>query len=1150
MKSGIVSTLGMSKYSTPNLCIVQVATKGRKLFLVSVYIKPREDEHGTLNKLDIFLQEHRMSQVIIGGDFNGWHTLWGSSKSNKRGLEVNRLVMSNNLIIGNTGNIPTFETVTHGISRTSIIDLTLYSYNLCNKISDWKVNMNACPSSEHNAIDFILNLSGKEIRKKKKQSTYMYNTKDTDWTVFNETLEASVRHNKIEETLIESLDKTELDNFIQDVTKTIQDTCNKTLKIKHPFNNYLPWWNEELESLKRQLIKIHHTIHDLKKSNKSLDNIIQERGELKERYALLIRKTSTEHFRDFCNKQGKENVWSLTNRLLKNAPQPTPSVTVDDALSSSSTALLLLNKFFPDDTTDNTPKQKQLRIDMNRIPVTANDSLFTEEEVLGCLRSMNANKAPGPDHLTADICLAFSIKQITLLTKIMNRCLKLSHFPENWKIAQVIPLPKPNKSDYSNTSSYRPIGLINIFGKLLEKLICQRISYHLEKNNKSNSLQFGFKQQTSTTDALKKIIDMITAAKTSKQLVIAISLDIQAAFDNAWWPLLFKRLKQAQCPQNLYKIILSYIQNRKVSLNYADTTQTKVMTRGCIQGSVCGPLFWNIILDDLFEEKLPDGCHLQAFADDVLLIVNNKKVADLETTANKALKIIFEWGKEAKLSFAPSKTQLIAFTPKAKAAKIIINNTELHYVDEIKVLGIIVDKNLKFIKHVKYIIDKSLKIYNKLSKFVRPTWGAQPENIRIIYKHVIVPIITYAAGIWGSATKYELVKNQLRSLQRGFAIKIIRAFKTVSATASIALAGLTPLHLKVDEVAALEKAKMSGITPMLPDDIPIERPAKSYELLHPADRKQIIFHYAVSQIDINKLCPSELTQIYTDGSKHNEDRVGAAFVAYKPDGCKIVKKFKLHPTSSVYQAELFAIENACSWATQNEILNIAILSDSLSSLKEIENKDSNNRAVVSIHKYIRDIESNNGKVIFIWVKSHIGINGNEEADEAAKEAAESHKPFSFAKFPLSFLKHKIKSINLVRSDEIYNTGIQGNHTRKIFPNLKSIHKLFETVSPSFEITQVLTGHGFHLTYLHKFKIKSTDKCPCDHLTPQSLQHLIENCPRYTATRLKHTLTCNFREIKDPYDINEIINKDSTTKTYLNHIKHIINTLKTFNENIL
>ncbi|KAI5639845.1 reverse transcriptase (RNA-dependent DNA polymerase) domain-containing protein [Phthorimaea operculella] len=464
------------------------------------------------------------------------------------------------------------------------------------------------------------------------------------------------------------------------------------------------------------------------------------------------------------------------------------------------------------------------------------------------------------------------------------------------------------------------------------------------------------------------------------------------------------------------------------------------MSRGCIQGSVCGPTFWNLILDELLQTKLPDNCHLQAFADDVLLVVHSKDVASLQSTTNSILKTIIEWGTQSKLTFGPSKTQLIAFTPKAKQATIRIDSIDLSFVNEIKVLGVIIDNRLRFIRHAEYIINKGLKIYKSLCKFIRPTWGIQSENVSIIYQHVIEPIITYASGIWGTAIKYKGVKKKLTSFQRGFSVKAIRGFRTISANASIALSGFTPLHLKINEVATVELTKLRGSTQLLPNDVQLHRPTPPSKMLHPAVRKSINFESATSDEDIQKICNPNFIKIYTDGSRHSGDLVGAAFVAYKPQGEPVEVKLKLHPSCSVFQAELLAIEKALMWAHDTAVYGVAILSDSLSALHEISDRDSTNSLVNSIQKYLITFPV---PVIFIWTKAHVGVRGNEEADKAAKMAASMQKTPDFSFFPISYVRRLIKERNLAISEQDYLASPKGEHTRKWLPDLAAIKELFK-----------------------------------------------------------------------------------------------------------
>ena len=1078
VKSTLGATIGVSQFSTSNLAIVSLRTNKFKLYIISVYIEPREDPDSTLNKLELFIKHHPHANIIIGGDFNGWHPQWGSIRANKRGKDLIKLITTNDLIIGNIGTDPTFEATTRGGLRTSIIDLSIFANQTFEHINNWKINNSACPSSQHHSIEFNFSLDTKnKVTKRKKQSTYKYNTNKANWIKFKTILRNKMESNNLHNEPIHNYNTNQIEQFVTKLTTTIQNTCDESLRPKINNFNKIQWWNEELEQLKKKVIKLHHTICDLKKGKKPLDNILKERAEMKEKYINAISKASNTNFREFCTKQNKENVWSVTNRLLKCGPKPIPpsSLRKTDGTYTTSpedTAFTLLQKFYPNDTDDTINTQMQYRAQAKYPPQTPNDRLFTTTEIISNLNSINPKKAPGPDHLTADICLQVTCEYPEAITKLLNCCLTIGYFPTQWKVAHIIAFPKPNKNNHKEISAYRPIGLLNVFGKLLEKLIAQRLRHHININDHNNPNQFGFKSQTSTIDAIRAALNKITTAKHHKNQIIAASLDIQAAFDNAWWPVLFKRLKTMRCPRNLYVLIQNYMENRTVKFNYVDITLEKIMTRGCIQGSVLGPLFWNITLDDLFDVELPSGCYIQAFADDIFLIAENKNVHILELNINSALKRIFEWGRKVKLTFGPEKTQIIPFTSKAKHIKITISNKTIEHVHQIKLLGVIIDSKLKFIQHVKYVTQRALKIFRSICKFVRPTWGISSESIKIIYNYVIEPTITYAAGIWGDAIKYKTVCDALKSMQRMFALRIIRGFRTVSATAAIALSTLTPLHLKIKEVKDIETVKHTSVHNSLPKDITLEKHVPTSQLLHPADRIEIEINKAITTQDIVKINQNISTYIYTDGSKFKDDKVGAAFVAYSPDDRHTIKKFRLHPSCTVYQAELYAIKESLKWVTNRKIGNITVLTDSLSALTSINNRENTNPLVATIHKYIFEIRKV-GSVVFVWTKAHVGLYGNEAADMAAKSAANSQIPYNYNSFPISYVKNLIKNDTIIKTNEEYVAAETGRHTRSILNNIEIIKSLNNKINllPSitqFYLTQYLTRHGFHLEYLNKF----------------------------------------------------------------------------------
>lgn len=651
VKENTVSTLGIIQFSNSNLAIVQINKTGKPIYISSVYIEPRLDLHNTLNQLKNFLCETKNTRHIITGDFNGWHTLWGSKYSNKRGQLIADTIFTYDLAICNLGNTATFETITHCLHRQSIIDLTLTTGQLNNSISKWEVNLNVCPSSDHHGITFDVDINHKTIKQKKKLSTFRYNTSRVKWEELNGKFTTEINNN-LPTCNIDNLNKSQLENYIIKMISAIQTACDKLLPKTQSRKPRVPWWSEDLEKMKKELIKKHHLIHKLKRKNQPLTDILKEREELKNRYSDAISQASIEHFKDFCSKQKKEDVWSLTNKLLKTKPLSQPEMLIkrnDGNYTKTSTevAETFLSEHFPDDTIDTTDDQKATRKLMSTTPDTPPDAPFTIEEILDNLNNMNPNKSPGLDHLTADICQMFAKTHPNILIKVLNRCLELSYFPNIWKRAYIRMIPKPNKADPSETSSYRPIGLINVFGKLLEKTVIDRITYHISINNLGNDRQFGFKEQTSTTHALKTAIDLINTHKTNKEHVVAVSLDIQAAFNNAWWPLIFKRLHKINCPSNIYNIMRSYVEDREAQISFVESTASKKLTRGCIQGSVCGPICWNLILDELLEQNLPEGCHIQAFADDVLLISHDTNPDSLQTKTNSALKVITDWGKNA-----------------------------------------------------------------------------------------------------------------------------------------------------------------------------------------------------------------------------------------------------------------------------------------------------------------------------------------------------------------------------------------------------------------------------------------------------------------------------------------------------------------------
>ena len=234
------------------------------------------------------------------------------------------------------------------------------------------------------------------------------------------------------------------------------------------------------------------------------------------------------------------------------------------------------------------------------------------------IRSLNPNKASGPDEISSQMLLLCDETVTLPLRIIYSNILKTGTYPDTWKVANVTPvIKKQNKQLIKN---YRPISLLPICGKILEKIIFNHLYTYLTSNNLITKNQAGFRPGDSTTNQLLDLVDTIHRSfeATPSLDVRAIFLDISKAFDKVWHEGLIFKLKQNGVSGNLLKLFINYLSNRKqrVVLNGMSTDFSPVDS-GVPQGSVLGPLLFLIYINDL-EKDIKSN--VTFFADDTMLV--------------------------------------------------------------------------------------------------------------------------------------------------------------------------------------------------------------------------------------------------------------------------------------------------------------------------------------------------------------------------------------------------------------------------------------------------------------------------------------------------------------------------------------------------
>jgi len=466
------------------------------------------------------------------------------------------------------------------------------------------------------------------------------------------------------------------------------------------------------------------------------------------------------------------------------------------------TADYLLAQYFPDDdpSTD-TPSQHS---DRNRsktaLPNSTDDPHFTATELSSVISSFDPKKAPGLDGFNASIIGRVHSVIPSLLLSLFNLCLSMGHFPKEWKAAAVKLLPKPGQPEDSHKAN-RPISLLPLLGKCLEKLISRRLSWYALTKQWVTENQYAFLPGRGAEDALVALTTTINEAFHQKEYCLAVKIDISGAFDNCWWPATLNYLIDRGCPINLFRVIRSFLSDRSAQLSIANITVSRSPQRGCPQGSVLAPLLWILQLQPLLNMEFTHRVKLQAYADDIMITVRGTCRGDIELPANNALELVLQWCRDRKLAIQPNKTEAVVFTRKTTPLHLRITAADANaqISPSMKYLGVHFDSKLTWHAHLDFITAKLHRLHGHLLQCLRATWGLGPDALRHLYIGAIEPALTYGCSSWGNVVTKQWARTKLLSTQRLFALRIIRGFRTVSTEASLLLAGLIPIDLRIQE---------------------------------------------------------------------------------------------------------------------------------------------------------------------------------------------------------------------------------------------------------------------------------------------------------------------------------------------------------------
>ncbi|RAL58155.1 hypothetical protein DID88_002359 [Monilinia fructigena] len=377
-----------------------------------------------------------------------------------------------------------------------------------------------------------------------------------------------------------------------------------------------------------------------------------------------------------------------------------------------------------------------------------------EKSVIGV-----SSTSPGADRVTVRLLKACWQHIRAFIRDFFQKCLELSHFPSEWKLAEVVMLPKIGKKDRSSVRSWRPIALLSCIGKGLERLVARRISWAAIHYGVISPQHGGALPKRSAVDLVASFVYDVESAFAQGKEVTLVTLDVQGAFDALLPRRLLERMRKQGWPGKLLRLIGSFLADRKVMVRLEGTYTAESKTQcGTPQGSPLSPILYVLYLAELLNQ---DRSLRFGYADDIAIYRASKSVESNVTMLKRDVRQVMRWGAENKVAFAPEKLEMIHLSRKRNTnAPSIRVSPELTITpvtavgDEqpaLRWLGVWIDRKLSFKRHVAERSTKALKVARHIKGLAGVRFGPPAASLR----KAVVTCGTVLPTIWvgGAGTR-------------------------------------------------------------------------------------------------------------------------------------------------------------------------------------------------------------------------------------------------------------------------------------------------------------------------------------------------------------------------------------------------------------
>lgn len=786
-------------------------TVGCDLRVYSCYAPPRWSDaefEAFLGRLDGSVRARSTSvrRVIVGGDFNAWSVSWGSRVCNRRGESLCVFADSLGLAVVNRGREPTF----HGRGQGSVVDVTFASETAVSGVHDWTVRTDVENGSDHHYLTFSYRstrapvareaegLAGDAGRSARHRGWHTADL-DADGLVAGLLLAEWIDSSRPpERTHAADPSEEEADRMVRNVSTA----CDLSLRRRvHDAGRRPPvyWWNREIADARADCVRARRASTrtrargDIEATAAAEGTLRAARTSLKR----LIRAAKGKCWDEMIQSVDADPWGKPYKLVMKKLRGPSATSRMEPQLLREVVATL-----FPGRPQQPAGEEQAAGGAEQRAPAGAD---FSSAEVNAAVdRFRRRTRAPGPDGIPSRVWGVVHAARPAMLVAAFNSCLRNGTFPGRWKVARLALVPKPDKPE-GLPSSYRPLCLLDDVGKILEFLLVRRMEDHMAASGHGLSdRQFGFRSGRSTDDALRILHDKLVAACSARRMAVAVSLDIQNAFNTVGWDVIATALERMRFPPYIRKIVGSYLSGRVLIVrdDGAGGPETVPVTCGVPQGSVLGPLLWNVAYDAVLRLPLPRGTITIGYADDTLIVAEGDTTEGAQNRTNAALVTVSKCIGDLGLRLAVQKTTAVVFTNRSWATfpRIRLGGETVALGHTLKYLGIVLDdKGVLYGTHFRAAADKAQRVLESLGRLM-PNIGGPREQRRRLLVGVVHSVLLYGAPTWAST----LCANTaglaaMARVQRRAALRSVCAYRTVSYESTAVVSRVLPIDVLARE---------------------------------------------------------------------------------------------------------------------------------------------------------------------------------------------------------------------------------------------------------------------------------------------------------------------------------------------------------------